>query len=355
MGPSASCQYFDPRISVLDNLLQEMYKPKILISVLNWNKANETLVCLDSLIDEVKSAHAEVTILVLDNASNPEDLSKLYAGTGHLPVVIQALPENTGFTGGHNVAIMKAMNEQFEFIWLVNNDAAAAPGTLNLLIQEMAGNPRCGAASPVIVNDRAGTIMEACIGTYDWASRKLTRASSLTEGKRIQAESTSNSWLSGTAIFFRVAALGEVGMLEARMFAYYDDVDICARLTSAGWTSRCVFSASVFHEPKGKIDQLPLYCFYLTQRNDMLFWSKNTPSKLRRYLWLKILDTALFDVNLIYQGGHKAAGDAALLGVVDYYARNFRAPDLNRKVPAMFRALCKASGFLYRKKLSSQA
>lgn len=205
----------------------------------------------------------------------------------------------------------------------------------------MLSHPKCGAASPVIRDADDERLIASCLRTHDWKTRTYNQAISIPEATRVQSERPDAVWLVGTAIFFRLEALKQVGFLDERLFAYYDDDDIGVRLSSNGWTSRCVFTASVSHESKRAADQYPLYFYYLMQRNEMLFWQKHTPSQYRRLLWLKLIDKALFNVNRFYCNGMHAQGNAALLGTYDFIIRRFGTPDINRKVPFMLRLLCK--------------
>ena len=74
----------------------------------------------------------------------------------------------------------------------------------------------------------------------------------------------------------------------------------------------------------------------------------------RRLLWLKLMDTALFDVNRIYRLGLQSQGDAALLGIFDFVCRRFGPPELNRKVPFFLRLMCKVSAIMNEKKVISR-
>lgn len=325
-------------------------KPKVLISILNWNKVHQTLACLSSLAEDVILANAEVTVLVIDNGSKAEDVALLEVSASGKGFSLCALPTNLGFTGGHNVAMQIAIDETYDFIWLLNNDATVEPGALAKLLATMHSDLRCGAASPVIRDSIDAQLVTSCLGTHEWHKRDCKRIVSLQEGKRIQAEWPEAVWLVGTAILFRVKALKEVGMLDDRLFAYWDDNDMGARLAAAGWISKCVFAASVAHDTRS-IEHHPLYVYYLFQRNEMLFWKKNMPNTNRRLLWLKLVDTALFDVNRLYRMGLKSQGDAALLGVFDFICHRFGPPKLNRKVPFLLRVMCKMSALINEKKV----
>lgn len=328
-----------------------MRKPRILISILNWNGATKTLKCVESLKSELALVDADVTTLVIDNGSKQEDAAQLAPAAEAGGFLLKRLPVNIGFTGGHNVSIGIAIEEGYDYIWLMNNDATVVPGALRELVALMQSDERCGAVSPVLRDADDHETIARCVNVHDWSSRTYRRIVSIPEARKIQAEQPASVWLDGTAILFRIAALKETGPLDDRLFAYYDDNDIGARMSARGWYNRCAFDASVIHENRKSVAEYPLYLSYLLQRNEMLFWHTNTPSAYRRFLWLKMVDKALFEASRLYLRGYKAHGDAALIGLYDFLRGRFGPPLYDRKVPFFLRAACKLSARLNAKKL----
>lgn len=333
---------------------QPAKRAKVLISILNWNRAQKTLHCLESMRDQKAATQSDVTILVIDNGSQPADLALLEKGMASHDAILKPLPVNLGFTGGHNVSIQIAMNEGYDFIWLLNNDAAVMPGTLEELIKVILDAPRCGAVSPVLRDIEDGTTVVRCINTHDWAKLKDRRILSIEEGQKLQAEHPESTWVDGTAVLFRVAALRETGPLDDNLFAYYDDNDIGVRLAAKGWFSQCAFNATVLHDVKKLYEEFPLYMVYLLQRNELLFWQKNTPGAYRRFLVIRLVDRALYDANRLYRNGWTKQADTTLIAVSDFFNRKFGGPAYDRKVPWPMRVACALSALYYRKKLPAQ-
>jgi len=328
-----------------------MSKPKVLISILNWNGASKTLKCVRSLKGEASLVDAEVTVLVIDNGSSRDDAAQLAPAAANGDFILKCLPENIGFTGGHNVSIGIAIEEGYQYIWLMNNDATVVPGALCQLVAVMEEDDRCGAVSPVLRDADDGETIARCVSTHDWRNRTYQRITSIEEARKIQERQPTSVWLDGTAILFRTDALKDTGPLDDRLFAYYDDNDIGARMSAKGWLNRCAFDASVIHENRKSVAEYPLYLSYLLQRNEMLFWYTNTPPAFRRLLWLKLVDKALFEANRLYLKGYKAHGDAALVGLHDFLRGKFGAPAYNRKVPWFLKGACKLSARFNAKKL----
>lgn len=329
-------------------------KPKVLISILNWNGAAKTLHCLASIEQEqaATSSVADVSVLVLDNGSRSADRAQLQAAIPDF-VTLQCLPVNLGFTGGHNVAIAAAIADGHDFIWLLNNDAEVVPGTLRQLVEEIQRNDRTGAVSPVLRDSADRSTVVRCVNTHNWTDWESNRIVAFDEAQRLQDTAPTSVWLDGTAILFRVAALAQTGPLDDRLFAYYDDDDIGTRLAQLGWHSRCVFSATVYHDVRRKYEEYPPYLVYLLQRNHMLFYYKHTPPAHRKLLYLRLVDKAFFEANRRCDRGLPAQGDLMLLAIEDFIRGRFGAPALDRKVAWWLRAAAAVSARLNRKKLAS--
>ena len=329
-------------------------KPKILVSILNWNGARKTLHCLASIKDEqaTTGSVADVSVLVLDNGSRSDDRAELQAAIPAF-VTLQCLPVNLGFTGGHNIAIASAIAEGYDFIWLLNNDAEVVPGTLLKLVNEILLDDKTGAVSPVLRNSADRTTVVRCVNTHNWADWESNRIVAFDEAQRLQQTAPGSVWLDGTAILFRVKALAQTGPLDDRLFAYYDDDDIGTRLARLGWHSRCVFAATVYHDVRYTYEEYPPYLVYLLQRNHMLFYYKHTPVPYRRMLYLRLVDKAFFEANRRRDRGLPEQADMMLLALEDFIRGRFGPPSQNRKVGWWLRAAASVLAFVNRKKLDS--
>lgn len=329
-------------------------QPKVLISILNWNGAAKTLHCLESIKDEqaVASAVADVSVLVIDNGSAPDDRARLEKMIPPF-ATLQCVPSNLGFTGGHNIAIATAIEEAYDFIWLLNNDAEVVPGTLLKLVNEIVLDEKTGAVSPVLRNSEDRSTVMRCVNTHNWRDWESNRIVSFDEARRLQADAPGSIWLDGTAILFRVKALEQTGPLDDRLFAYYDDDDIGTRLARRGWHSRCVFDATVYHDVRWTYEEYPPYLVYLLQRNQMLFYYNHSPAPYRKRLYLRLVDKAFFEANRRRNRGLPAQADVMLLAIEDFVRGRFGAPRLDRKVAWWARALARVSAHLNRKQLAA--
>lgn len=321
-----------------------MSNQSILISILNWNTAEATLACVQSVLDLATPPGVTLSLIVIDNGSERDDFDLLQQGLAHHAqgaIMLHREDRNRGFAGGHNIAIRRAIDQHNDLIWLVNSDALIDDAqTLATLASAMQADPKCGAASPVIMTLDDARKVQFAGATHDWNRRQSPRHN-IEESKKLQEKSADHLWVLGTAILFRVQALREVGPLDERLFAYFEDDDIAARLSRAGWRSRMVFDAVVRHPQFRTETDRPAYYFYLMKRNYLIFWYEHTPAPYRRLLFLKLLDQSLFEANKLYRKGFVRQGDASLLGIYDFLTRRYGPPDLTRRVPLFMKLLCR--------------
>ncbi len=134
---------------------------------------------------------------------------------------------NIGFAAGVNAAYAKSRGA---FIALVNNDAVLDRDWLETVLRAM-DDPKLAAVQTIIRRDENiidGAGIDISDGTFRQAGH----------GQRPTANGQPEAWgVSATAALYRRTAIGE-RFFDEKFFAYYEDVDLCARLHEEGWTTR---------------------------------------------------------------------------------------------------------------------
>jgi len=314
----------------------------VLISVLNWNGAVDTIACVKSLLAMENPVGHRLQIVVIDNGSSFDNWEILQEHLGGLNVKLLRQEENLGFAGGHNLALQMAMQQNVDYTWLVNNDSIVKPGALHALVATIDANPRCGVVSPLVLALEDESIIDFCGARHDWPNLNSISCTSVAEAREMEQAFPQDMWLMGAAIMLRVAAVREVGMLNDRYFAYYEDNDISARMSAKGWRCRMAFDAVVLHShPVSRADEKGAYYFYLMARNSFLFWFEHTPAPYRRLLRLKLIDRSILAANRLISKHHDEKGAACLLGVYDGQTGRTGKWNLARKVPLVMTVLRK--------------
>jgi GT2 family glycosyltransferase len=158
------------------------------------------------------------TILVLDNGSAVPVSARV---TG---VDVLRSETNLGFAGGANAAYAAT---SAPYVALVNNDVVLDAGWLASVRSAFDRDEQLAAVQTIIRRPDSsidGAGIDVSDGTYRQIGHGLPVGTPL-----------SVAWgVSATATLYRRAALGD-RMFDERFFAYYEDVELCARLRAEGW------------------------------------------------------------------------------------------------------------------------
>ena len=312
---------------------------RIIVSILNWNSAAVTLQCIRSLVALESDVAYQAEIVVTDNGSRPDDYQVLCAALADLPVTLKRNETNLGFAGGHNGMMQAAIDGNADFVWLVNSDAEVTPASLNRMLALMDSDSACGAVSPVIVVPGSDKI-DFCGARHDWQKLGSVFSESVEQTRNMEKAHPTDMWLMGAAVMFRVSAIRQTGVLDDRLFAYFEDDDICARLSKNGWTSRMALDATVFHpHSNSRLSERPAYYFYLMARNSFRFWFAHTPAPYRSLIRIKLIDRSILVANRLHSQSCPEKSDACLLGVFDGQRGATGIWQLKRKVPVIMRLL----------------
>ena len=102
--------------------------PHVLIIIVTWNK-QEYLHRLLSSIQQI--SYPNYTVLVVDNAStdNTEEITKQFESVIH-----KRLPENVGGAGGFNAGLRFALEKDYPYVWLLDDDTEVDKEALTKLV-----------------------------------------------------------------------------------------------------------------------------------------------------------------------------------------------------------------------------
>lgn len=131
---------------------------------------------------------------------------------------------NIGFAAGVNAAFRET---RAPYVALINNDVVLDRDWIEVTKRALDSDAKMAAVQTIIRRD-AKTIDGAGIDISDGTLRQIGRG--LPIGSVL-----SPAWgVSATATLYRRSALGD-RVFDPRFFAYYEDVELCARLHEGGW------------------------------------------------------------------------------------------------------------------------
>jgi GT2 family glycosyltransferase len=247
--------------------------PLVLIVLLNWNSLEETRSALESVM---AISYPNFRVLIVDNASQDGSKEELRRFTGDRVELLEALV-NTGYTGGCNLGLGRALQLNAPYVWLLNNDAVTAPETLSSLVALAESDPKIGLVTPRIAaldEDRltyAGGVISIRRRLYEETNDPEVAA----EWERQYPEA---GLVIGTAMLVRTELIRRIGVLDTGFFAYFEDVDYSARSSRAGFRNVVDPHSVVRHSEKNRNSRpyeiKPHYWYYMA-RNESRFWRKH--------------------------------------------------------------------------------
>jgi GT2 family glycosyltransferase len=197
-------------------------------------------------------------VIVFDNGSSVPVAARLPLALAAGVRVIRS-EHNLGFTGGVNEAVREAGEE---YLALINNDVELDRHWLAVLVAAMDAHPRAGGMQTILRRD-AETIDGAGIDIRDGTFRQLGHGLPL-------GSALPEAWgISATAALYRRAAVGP-RPFDPRFFAYYEDVELCARLHDTGWQTGVLPIAAALHHGSRSAPRLGRRAVYLRTRNRYL-------------------------------------------------------------------------------------
>ena len=270
--------------------------------VLNWTEVERPCALLEALVAQ---GVPPATVLLVDNASPNRSGVRIQA---RFPgVALRTAGENLGFAGGMNLALVEALERGLDEVLLLNQDLLPAPGMVAALTRALRSRRDLAAVGPTLVDPAAPTA--APYGPYRTSPWTL---SPMPVPQAPGATLVDAEWVTGAALLLRVAALAEVGLFDEDYFLYWEDMDLCHRLRSAGWRVGTAPAARAEHP--GEPGAGSALAAYFMQRNRWLFLRKRAggPGRLVRELVLAL--RALREAGRVALG---RGGRAGLLGCWD--------------------------------------
>lgn len=260
---------------------------KVSIVILNWNGEKMLNQFLHSVCDNSKGENIEV--VVADNASTDGSISLLKEKFPEVKLIL--LDKNYGFAEGYNRALAELDSQYFI---LLNSDVEVTDGWLTPLIEYMDANENVAACQPKILsyNDKLSFEHAGAAGGfidkygYPFCRGRIFDTVEQDNGQYDTPQEI--FWATGACLFIRASTFKENGGLDSGFFAHMEEIDLCWRLKSRGYTLMCIPQSKVYHVGGGTLNMGNPRKTYLNFRNNILMIYKNEPqSSLRKVLFVR--------------------------------------------------------------------
>lgn len=287
-----------------------MITPKVSAIVVNWKGRAVLDECLASLFAQT---YPHLEVILVDNGPDEGVVDEMQDQYRERLRVIRNR-RNEGFARGNNQGIAAA---QGEWIFLLNNDAAADPRMIEELMNFVRERPAVGMLACRVVSydfphifDSVGLLLypDGVCRSRGWEEKDLGQYD------RPEAVLAPN----GCAGAYRKKMLDEIGLFDEAYFAYLEDLDLGMRGQLGGWSCWYVPTARVRHRKSYSAGVHSKFKAYFVERNRIWNAVKFLP------LFLLCM-SPLFTVNRYLLQGYAAV---TRQGVAGRFARDYSWPEV---------------------------
>ncbi|SMC61408.1 glycosyltransferase [Moheibacter sediminis] len=208
-----------------------LYSTKTAIIIVTYNAKKWVDICLPPLYDI-----ENFTIIVIDNASRDETCSIIKKKYPNVHLIESK--ENLGFGKANNLGMRIAIDEDFDYVFLQNQDAAIDEKNLKKLIKAAQSNSEFGIISPVhfkndneIENLFTGYIKNTPFKHFDAQSERLINA----------------DFINAALWLLPIKTIREIGGFNPLFSHYGEDVDYVKRVNYFDYKLGFVEGAKAFH------------------------------------------------------------------------------------------------------------
>ncbi|NLX46882.1 MAG: glycosyltransferase family 2 protein [Euryarchaeota archaeon] len=193
----------------------------------NWNRANDTLECVDSLLQ----GNPGTEVVVVDNGSQDRSVPLIRERYPGLEILEN--PENMGYAMGANQGVRRALELGATHVLLINNDAVAGKGMVDTVLEAMSRHPSAGVAGPKIFyfgtdimwfngghfNDLLGLSTHPLMDRQDDGGDQDRKV----------------GFITGCAMMVKAEVFRDIGFFDEDFEIYAEDLDFCLRAKEMGY------------------------------------------------------------------------------------------------------------------------
>ncbi len=211
--------------------------PLVFVIVLNYEGIDYLNACLLSLESQT---YPNFRVVVFDNAAvcgSADLISKSFP-----KVSLLRSEENFGFAKGNNLAIKYVLEQEADYVFLLNNDTALEKGLVEKLVNILENDGSIGIVGPAVFDYKNKNFNHELGMSVD----KFAYPLSLRD-LNISNKSSKVFFVSGCAMMIRADLLRCIGCFDEKYFMFVEDLDLCWRAQLAGYRVVMDGSARIYH------------------------------------------------------------------------------------------------------------
>jgi GT2 family glycosyltransferase len=265
--------------------MQNIVAAKTGVITLNWNGWQDTIECLNSLLEMDTQ---DFCVFIVDNNSSDESVEKIISfisnrGLENRFYLIQQT-ENLGFARGSNAGIKLALECNFEFVWLLNNDTIVERNTLSELLSFFDKHSSYSIITPAINYHSKKEIIWNCGGKISQLGYRKYFFAGEQESNLPEKEFLDISFITNCASLFRKSYFEKYGLLTEKFFFGEEDFEMCLRAKKEKIKIACVLTTKIYHKVSSSITKISpsddlkkIHIHYLNRLIDMKIYFNAMP------------------------------------------------------------------------------
>ena len=259
---------------------------KVGIIIVTFNSQNDIVRLLDSILIQ---EYDDLVVYIVDNISTDSTLSIVENFRSGLNITIIKSQMNNGYASGNNIGIRKAIDDECEFVFILNPDMQLQKNCVFSLVKRISMDNNIGVVGPLVLYGNGGYNIIQDFGTK--ANFKTQKKVDYFGGRKLTNKLPAEiyvDFVNGGAMMLRTAILNETGLFEEDYFMYNDELDISYRIKKAGYQILCLRDAKVmhFHNYDKQNVNGNNFLYYYIMRNKYLYFKKY---KFYRYLCVSLI------------------------------------------------------------------
>jgi len=279
--------------------------PKVNIILLNYNGADDTIECLESLS---KITYPNYNIVIVDNNSPDDSVEKILSYLKEKKenfeffendeialenkkeakkITFIKSRENNGYGHGNNIGIKYALNHGADYVLVLNNDTVVEPDFLEPMVELAESDEKIGIVSGKInFYDKKDIIWFNGGALYTCTGK--TVHFNINEKDVGQKPKEPITFITGCMWLIPRKILKDVGLINEEYFMYVEDVEYCYRVLKKRYKLKVVDRCRVYHKSGASSGgHLSEFSVYWSSRNKIRFIKDNFNSlcKLLAYFY----------------------------------------------------------------------
>ena len=216
--------------------------PKVLIIIVTYNSSDYIGDCLSSLA-KITYPKDRFKILIIDNASTDSSIN--YIKNNFSAIKLIENEKNLGFAKGNNIGFQYAIDNNFDYAYLLNQDTVVKLDFLEEVVKVAQNDSKIGAVQSKLLLYQDKSKINSIGNEIHYLGFAFAGGYKLPDSNIKQREIT---YPSGASVLFNVSALKKVGLFNAEFFMYHEDVDLGWRLWLDGYKVVLGPDSVVYHK-----------------------------------------------------------------------------------------------------------